>query len=178
MPLVMRDLDERLDLDRVRDLRGRSAHPWVRRALLTVIGAGVLVAASGAIGQPTGTWRAAGVAAGLQVEQPDTLRGGLLWRARIVVRATRAIGHPRIILGAGFAEGMQLNTIQPAPISEAGRGPRIVLTYAGLNAGDELVVYLQLQANPTTVGAQDTSVELDDEADPIVRIAHTTNVLP
>jgi len=178
MHLVMRDLDERLDLDRVRDLRGRSAHPSIRRALLTLIGAGVLVAATGAIGQPTGTWRAAGAAARLQVELPDTLRGGLLWRARIVVRATRAIGHPRIILGPGFAEGMQLNTIQPAPVSEAGRGPRIVLTYAGLKAGEELVVYLQLQANPTTVGAQDTSVELDDQADPIVRIAHTTTVLP
>lgn len=174
----MTDLDACLDLDRVRDLRGRRSHPWVRRALLAVIGAGVLVAAAGAVGQPTSTLRAAGASARMEVQLPDTLRGGLLWRVRIAVRATRGIEHPRIILGGGFADGMQLNTIQPAPVSEAGRGPLIVLTYAGLKAGDELVVYLQLQVNPTTVGAQDTTVELDDQAVPIARIAHTTTVLP
>jgi hypothetical protein len=114
----------------------------------------------------------------VRVELPDVLRGGLMWRAKVTVRATRTIAHPRILLGPGFVEGMQLNTIEPSPVSEAGRGQRVVLSYAELKAGDELVVYLQLQVNPTTVGAQDTTVELDDEATALVRVAHTTTVLP
>jgi hypothetical protein len=63
-------------------------------------------------------------------------------------------------------------------VSEAGRGKRVVLSYAGLKAGDELVVYLQLQVNPTTIGDQDTGVELDDETTALARVAHTTTVLP
>lgn len=175
----MTDVADALDLERLRDLRGRRAHPLARRTLLALLAVAVLVALSGALGQPTHTYVAGGAgAASLRLQVPDVLRGGLLWRAQITIRATRAIAFPRLILGQGFAKGMQLNTIEPSPASEAGRGARIVLSYAALKPGDELVVYLQLQANPTTVGAQDTSVELDDQATPVARIAHTTTVLP
>jgi hypothetical protein len=172
------ELDKRLDLERMRDLRGRHAHPLIRRAVLALLAVGVLVAATGAIGQPTKTFAVDGSGARLQVEAPGVLRGGQMWRARIAIRADLALEHPRLVLGPGFVHGMQLNTIEPAPESEAGRGPRIVLSYPELKAGDELVVYLQLQVNPTTVGNQDMSVELDDETQQLARIAHTTKVLP
>ena len=175
---LMTDADDRLDLGRIRDLRGRRAHSIVRRVLLAVLAVPVVLALGGAIGQPTRSEVTAASAASLRLEVPDVLRGGLLWRARIAIRATRAIAYPRVVLGAGFVEGMQLNTIEPSPVSEAGRGPRVVLSYSALKPGDELVVYLQLQVNPTTVGDQDTSVELDDQATPVARIAHTTRVLP
>jgi hypothetical protein len=174
----MTGLDEHLDLERMRDPRGRAPRPWIRTALLALLGVPVLLAVTGAIGQPTQTRTSAGAGARMRVELPGVLRGGLLWRAKVAVRASRAIKHPRIVLGAGFVEGMQLNTIEPSPASEAGRGRRVVLSYAELNAGDELVVYLQLQVNPTTIGDQDTTVELDDEANPVARVAHTTTVLP
>ena len=162
----------------MRDLRGRHTHPWIRRCMLALLAVGVLIAATGAIGQPTKTLVADGAGARLQVEVPGVLRGGLMWRARIAVRAELAIKHPRLILGPGFVHGMQLNTIEPAPESEAGRGPRVVLSYPELQSGDELVVYLQLQVNPTTVGKQDMSVELDDATELVARVAHTTRVLP
>ena len=174
----MTGLDERLDLGRIRDLHGRRSHPWIRRACLAVLGAPLLLALTGAIGQPTKTLVAGGAGTRLQVEVPEVLRGGLMWPARIVVRSASNVKHPRIILGPGFVEGMQLNTIEPSPQSEAGRGPYLVLSYPELKAGDELVVYLQLQVNPTTVGDQDTSVQLDDETDPLGRVPHTTTVLP
>ena len=172
------ELDERLDLERMRDLRGRRSHPWIRRSVLALLAVGVLVAATGAIGQPTRTLAVDGSGARLQLEAPGVLRGGLMWRARIVVRGDLDVKHPRLVLGPGFVHGMQLNTIEPSPVSEASRGPRVVLSYPELKAGDELVVYLQLQVNPTTVGSQDTSVELDDEAELVARVAHTTRVLP
>jgi hypothetical protein len=175
---AMTQLDERVDLERMRDLRGRRAHPWIRRALLMLLGAPVLLASTGAIGQRTASLTAATPNARLRVEAPGVLRGGLMWRARITVRATAAISHPRLILGRGYVEGMQLNTIEPSPASEANRGAQLVLSYDALDAGDELVVYLQLQVNPTTVGRQDTSVAIDDEATRLARIAHVTRVLP
>ena len=174
----MSDDDPQIDLVRMRDLRGRGAHPWIRRVALGLLCVPVVLAFAGMIGQPTRKLEAAEAGARLRVEVPDALRGGLLWRARIAVRANRAIEHARIVLGAGFMEGMQVNTIEPSPAGEASRGPNVVLSYDKLAAGDELVVYLQLQVNPTTIGHQDTSVELDDETEPLARIAHTTRVLP
>jgi hypothetical protein len=73
---------------------------------------------------------------------------------------------------------MQLNTIEPSPASESSRGPRLVLSYDELAPGDELVVYLQFQTDPTTTGRQDTAVALDDETRPLARISHTITVLP
>jgi hypothetical protein len=172
------ELDKRIDLERMRDLRGRHRHPWIRRAMLTAMLAGVAIAAAGAIGQPTRTVVAAGGGARLEVEVPDVLRGGLMWRTRISLATDLDIAHPRLILGPGFVHGMQLNTVEPSPQSEASRGPRIVLSYPALKAGDELVVYLQLQVNPTTVGRQDMSVEFDDATVQVARVAHTTRVLP
>ena len=172
------ELDKRLDLERMRDLRGRYAHPWIRRGLLATMVAGVVFAATGAIGQPTQTVVAGDGGARLELKVPDVLRGGLMWRARIAVTTDLDIEHPRLILGPGFVEGMQLNTLEPSPESEASRGPRVVLSYPALKAGDELVVYLQLQVNPTTVGKQDMRVALDDETEQLARVAHTTRVLP
>lgn len=167
-----------IDLARLRDLRGREGHPWVRRMLLALLAVVVLAAATGAIGQPTQTLVAATPAARLEVDAPSTLRGGLLWRTRITVRAGATIKRPRIVLGAGYIEGMQINTIAPGPASEANRGPMIVLSYDELKAGDELVVYLQLQVDPTTVGEQDASVAIDDAATRLARVSHTIRVLP
>jgi hypothetical protein len=174
----MTALDESLDLARTRDLEGRMWQPWLRRALLGLVAVPVVLAAVGAFGQRTDATTVGGGGARMRLEAPGVLRGGLMWRSRIVIRASRTIKDPRVLLGSGFAKGMQLNTIEPSPTSEAGRGPRIVLSYPTLDAGDELVVYLQLQVNPTTIGDQDTSVELDDATEPVVRIGHTTTVLP
>lgn len=174
----MTQLDEPFDLDRMRDLRGRGAHPRVRRALLALLGVPVLLALTGAIGQPTRALTATAPGARLRVEAPEVLRGGLMWRARIAVRATVAIEHPRLVLGKGYVDGMQLNTIAPSPASEANRASELVFSYDALDAGDELVVYLQLQVDPTTVGKQDTSVAIDDETTRLARVARVTTVLP
>jgi hypothetical protein len=169
---------EGLDLARSRDLRGRIAHPWIRRAVLGLLAVPVVLGLTGALGQETITRSAASAHAGLALDAPSTLRGGLLWRARITVRALDTIRFPRLILAPGYVDGMQINTIEPAPASEAGRGPRLVLSYDELRPGDELVVYLQFQTDPTTTGRQDATVALDDATKPLARIEHTITVLP
>ena len=167
-----------LDLARIRDLEGRRGYPWIRRALLVALAVPVVLGLSGALGQETSTRSATTPRARLVLDAPSALRGGLMWRARISVRAMRTIRHPRLILGSGYVNGMQLNTVEPAPAGEAGRGPRVVLSYDELSAGDELVVYLQFQTNPTTTGAQDATVEIDDATRPLARVGHTITVLP
>ena len=63
-----------------------------------------------------------------------------LWARRAIVagcsssRASRSaraptIAHPRLVLDEGWVEGMQFNSIEPAPVSEASRDGRVVLSY-------------------------------------------------
>ncbi len=167
-----------LDLRRNRDLEGRAQGPWARRLILTLLGVLVVLGALGVFGQRTVTRSAASPQAQLELNAPKTLRGGLMWRARITVRALDTIRFPRLILGRGYANGMQINTIEPSPTSEASRGPRLVLSYDELAAGDELVVYLQFQTDPTTTGRQDATVALDDQTQPLAVVNHTIRVLP
>jgi hypothetical protein len=170
--------DDGLDLARTRDLQGRLRHPWIRRALLALLALVPLLGLAGALGQKTVTRSAAAARAQLTLNAPSVLRGGLMWPARINVRARGTIKFPRLILGAGYVNGMQLNTIEPSPTGEASRGPRLVLSYDQLDPGDELVVYLQFQTDPTTTGRQDATVALDDATRPLASIAHTITVLP
>jgi hypothetical protein len=167
-----------LDLARIRDLQGRRQYPWARRALLVLLAVPVILGVSGALGQETTTRSATGPQARLTLDAPSVVRGGLMWRARISVQALRTISHPRLILAPGYINGMQMNTIEPSPTGEASRGAQLVFSYDELSAGDELVVYLQFQTNPTTMGGQDATVVLDDATRPLARVDHTITVLP
>ena len=166
-----------LDPARIRNLEGRRAYPWIRRALLGLLAVPVVLGLTGALGQETVTRSAASPRARLELDAPRVLRGGLLWRARITVRALETIRHPRLILGSGYVDGMQMNTIEPSPAGESSRGPRLVFSYDTLDAGDELVVYLQFQVDPTTTGRQDATVALDDATEPLARVEHAITVL-
>jgi hypothetical protein len=73
---------------------------------------------------------------------------------------------------------MQFNTLEPQPMSEAGRDGRLVLSYDSLDAGDRLVVWMQFQVNPVNVGHRSYDVELDDADRPVARVERTITVLP
>ncbi|MEA2156468.1 MAG: hypothetical protein QOE11_2608, partial [Solirubrobacteraceae bacterium] len=66
---------EELDLARARDLEGRTRGPWVRRALLSVLGLVIVLGAIGALGQETVTRSAASPQATLDLNAPTVLRG-------------------------------------------------------------------------------------------------------
>jgi hypothetical protein len=172
------EFDEGLDLARLRDLQGRQAHPWIRRMLLALLTLIPVLALTGAFGQATRTRAASAPGARLHVELPDVLRGGLLWRGQITVDPDRVLRHPRLLLAPGFVKGMQLNTVEPSPTAESNSGRTLALSYDRIDPGHPLVVYLQLQVNPTTVGRQDTTVRLQDGDRTVVGIHHTTTVLP
>lgn len=169
------------DLGRIRDLHGRAAHPWIRRALLATMAAVVAFALLGGAGQAERVSTARAPTASIALRAPSVLRGGLLWRARVTVRARTRIVEPQLVLGAGYVAKMQLNAVEPAAADEASRGDSVALTYATLEAGEQLTVYLQLQVDPETIGRQDLSVVLQpggDDPPPPVRLAASAVVLP
>lgn len=166
------------DLGRVRDLTGRSWHPWGRRVLLTAMLAFVLVGLSGQFGQVQHTRTADGPVAKVAVRTPGALRGGLYWPAEIRVEAHRRITAPVVVLGSGFIRGMQLNSIEPAPVSEASRGGRLAFSYPTMDPGDVLVVRMQLQVNPTTVGTQDLGVRIEGADTKPISLPATARVMP
>lgn len=174
----MPDLPEGLDPGRHQELARRTIEPWVRRALLMLLLTIVVVALTGALGQSERSSRDAGKQARLELRAPSVVRGGLLFQARIRVTALDAIEHPRLVLDEGWLDGLQVNTIEPSPMSEASRDGRLVLSYPSLEAGDVLVVYLHFQMEPTSVGSTANGVELDDATTPLAAVSHTLRRLP
>jgi hypothetical protein len=106
------------------------------------------------------------------------VRGGLFFESRVEIRAVDAIDHPRLVLDPGWLEGMQFNSIEPAPVGEASRGRRVVFSYDALKAGDTMTVWLQFEVNPTTVGRQPYGIELDDAETPVARLERGLTVFP
>lgn len=172
------------DLGRARDLVGRGQHVWNRRVALGLMTVFVGAAFVGLMGQSPVVRTASSDSFAMRVQMPERIRGGLMFPVRIEVRAKENVSSPQVVIGPGFVEGMHINTLAPAPVSETTRPPRdgnpgsLAYTYPSLEAGDVLTVYLQLQANPTTVGNQDATVSIEGPGIDPVRSRGNLHVLP
>jgi hypothetical protein len=151
---------------------------WARRATMAVFGVIALLAVLGVFGQQGTTTHAAGPQATMSLGAPETVRGGLFFQARVELRALRDIEHPRLVLARGWTEGMQVNSIEPSPASEASRDGLLVLSYDKLAAGDRMSIWFQFQVDPTEPGRRDFSLELDDAERPIARVHRKLTVMP
>src|SRR4051794_4804825 len=149
-------------LARNRDLSGRDRGPWIRRAGILLLLALVIAALLDVFGQGNQSSVASGPAATLSVKAPDRVRGGLLFQARIQVRAVRELKEPLLVLDPGWMEGLTQNSSVPDPKDERTDNGRIVLSYDTIPAGRKLVVWLQYQVNPTHVGTTDQNMDLWD----------------
>jgi hypothetical protein len=169
---------DHLRRERHRDHQGRAYQPWMRRFVLTVFLALVVLGLLNVFGQRSETTRAASAAATLEVRGPTKVRGGLLYQERITVRALRAIQFPRLVLSQGWADGLQINTIEPQPQSESSRDGKLVFSYDRMQAGDKLELWIDYQVNPTHIGTTDTSVELDAQDVPLVHLDRSLTSFP
>ena len=158
--------------------RGVTIGLWTRRAVIAVFAVFAALGLANVFGQRTSKSAAATPAATLRLTAPDTVRGGLFFQSRIEIRAQRALAHPRLVLDHGWTEGMQVNSIEPNPMSEAGRDGRTVLSYDSLDAGERLVVWLQFEVNPTNLGRRAYGVELDDADTKVAALDRRITVLP
>ena len=166
------------DVAAVPDPRGQIVGRWARRAVMTVFAAIAVLGLLDLFGQGASETTAGASAATLRVTAPKAVRGGLFFQSKVEIRAARAIDHPRLVLDEGWVEGMQVNSIEPAPVGEASRDGRVVLSYDGLDAGERLVVWLQFEVDPTNVGHRSYGLELDDGEKPIAAVDRDLTVFP
>ena len=152
--------------------------PWIRRAGLALLLAFVIAALLNAFGQRSETSSAKGPAASLELTAPERVRGGLLFQARLHVRAFREIRQPSLVLEPGWLNGLTQNTSAPQAKAERSDNGRIVLDYDTIPAGQSLVVWLQYQVNPTHVGTNDQDVELWDGQSRLVHLDRTQTTFP
>ena len=173
----MADFPEHLDTGRHRDPSGL-AELVARRVLMALLAALALAALLGAFGQSPQGSSAAAERATLEVSAPERLRGGLFFQGRFTVRAHGAIENATLVLGRGWRENMHINTIEPAPTEEASRGDDLMLSFGPLADGDELVLYMQFQVNPTNVGRRSADVALYDGDELLARVDRTLTIYP
>jgi len=164
--------------DLAQDPRSQHRGVWARRIVIALFCAFTALALAGRFGQEAERSEATSPAADLQLTAPRVVRGGLFFQSRLEVRARREIAFPRIVLDDGWLEGMQVNSIEPAPASESSRDGRVVLSYDKLAAGDRLRVWLQFEVDPTSAGHRPYGVELDDAGTRVVRLSPSLRVLP
>lgn len=174
----MDTLPHDLRRDRHVDLSTRSGEPWARRAILTLLAAAIIAALLGAVGQTPETLHAQASAATLTVKAPARVRGGLFFEGRFDIVAHEHVSRPRLVLGNGWAEELQIDTIEPSPKSETSSDGKLDLEFDPMRSGDHLTLWMQFEVNPTGVGRRDRSVTLLDGDDFVTRIPGTLTVLP
>lgn len=151
---------------------------WARTGLVSVLcvvcGAGLL----SVFGQVPSETVVSAERAKLTVRAPLSVRGGLLYEARIAIEARDALRAASLRLDEGWTEGMTINTIEPSPIREGSADGALALAFGHVPIDGRLVVYLQFQVNPTTVGRRSQAVELYDGSQLVARVNRTVTVYP
>jgi hypothetical protein len=171
------ELPDYLDLGRHRDVSMR-AELLARWTVLGLIAGLAVAALLGLVGQSPREAVAVGDAAELEVSAPTRLRGGVFFQGRFTVDARAPLESPTLVLDPGWLESMHINTIEPAPTEEASRDGDLALTFAALEPGDRLVVYMQFQVNPTNVGRRSADIGLYDGKTLITSVERTVTVFP
>ena len=174
----MDKLPHGLRRDRHVDLSTRHGEPWARRAIVALLAAAVIAALLGAVGQTPETLHAQASAATLTVKAPARVRGGLFFQGRFDIVAREHVSRPRLVLGNGWAEELQIDTIEPSPKSETSSNGELDLEFDPMRSGDHLTLWMQFEVNPTGAGRRDRSVTLLDGDHFITRIPGKLTVLP
>ena len=164
--------------DLPRHERGQRVGLAARRAFVTLLAVVAGVALTGALGQPQHSSGVAADAVVMRLSAPETVRGGLFFEARLDIDARQSIDMPRLVLGDGWLEGLQVNSIEPAAESESSRDGHLELSYRPIAAGERTRIWFQFEVNPTNVGRRSFAVELDDGATALARIDRDLTVLP
>lgn len=167
-----------LTLKHNRDFAGAERKPWTRRILLSLLGLFILLGLVNAFGQRPSTTSAEGSSAELTLYSPKRVRSGLYFESRFRIDATREVRNAILVLDPGWLEGMTLNTVTPAPLAEGSRDGRIVFELGRIPAGEEYLLFLQFQANPTNVGHRSADVDLYDGDRLVAHINRTITVFP
>jgi hypothetical protein len=151
---------------------------WIRRLLLLVPGALIVLGLLNVFGQrPAATVAWAG-AARLTVVAPVRARSGLIYAARFRIDALRRLRKATLVIAPGWADGYTVNGEAPQPLTQASADGRLEFGFGHLAAGHHLTFWLSLQVNPTTVGRHVQDVLLLDGSTRLASIRRTIFIFP
>ena len=174
----MADIPDTLVLKRDRDLEGRTKDIWVRRGLLGLVLALVVLALLNVFGQRPETTSSASSAATVTVTAPVHLRGGLLWGAHFDVLAHHSLKKAVLVLNKAWLDNTQINTIEPSPVDETSKDGDLALTLGPITGGHHFDLYMEFQTNPTNVNRRIRTISLYDGANLLTTISQTETVYP
>jgi hypothetical protein len=167
-----------LTLERHRDMKGRAWWIQVRRILLALLVAVLVLGLLNVFGQRPHSSTSSTPRASLKVYAPVHARSGLAYAARFHITAHDEIKDAFLVLDPGWAEGYTVNGLAPQPLTEASRNGRLAYGFGHIPAGQSLIFFMSLQVNPTNVGRRSQDVELDDGETPILTIHRTVTIFP
>ena len=173
----MSDIPDQLTLKVSRDREGKR-DVVARRLSIAALGVVLALGLVNVFGQRPSTTTAAAGAATLEVYAPERVRGGLFYEARFTIQARDDVEEARLVLDPGWAEGITINTVEPAPVGEASRDGKLVFELGRIPAREQHVFYLQLQVNPTNVGHRSQDVRLFDGNTLLSTIERSITVFP
>jgi hypothetical protein len=171
------DVPDQLVLKVARDREGRR-DVVARRVLLSGLLVVLVLGLLNVFGQRPSRTTGEADAARLEVYAPERVRGGLFYEARFRVDALRELDNATLVLEPGWAEGITINTVEPAPLGEASRNGKLVFELGRVPAGQKHVFFLQLQVNPTNVGHRSQDVQLFDGDELLATVERTITVFP
>ena len=148
---------------------------WTSLAVLTIL---AVLALANVFGQRHVALIARSDAATLRVSAPGALRSGLLYQGKFEVDAREQLRRPTLVLSRGWWDAMSVNSIEPQPTRSWSRDGSVFMEFGPLGPEQTFTVYLYQQANPTTAGRRDQSVELRDGGRLIASIDRSVNVFP
>lgn len=151
---------------------------WIRRTLLLIPAAIVLLGLLNLFGQRPTTSAATGAAARLTVYAPTHVRSGLSYAARFRIDATQALKRATLILSSGWAEGYTVNGLAPQPLTEGSTNGKLTFGFGHIPAGRHVTFWISLQVNPTNVGHRPQDVWLYDGSQLIGVVHRSITIFP
>lgn len=150
----------------------------MRRALLLVPLALVVLALANVFGQKPVSSSATVPAAKLVVNAPTHARSGLIYAARFRIYATQDLKNATLVLAAGWADGYTVNGQAPQPLTQGSSNGNIVFGFGHVPAGQQLTFWLSLQVNPTTIGHHSETVWLYDGKKELTVVRRSVFIFP
>jgi hypothetical protein len=175
---VAADIPDRIVLKRHRDLAGRRHQIWWRHTIVGLLAAFLVLGLLNVFGQAQSATDVDSGPVSFRLDAPSSLRGGLIYTAVFTITAHADVKNAILKLSPGWAEGMQINTIEPSPLGEASRDGDLVFTLGHIPAGQKHVLLMGFQVNPTNVGRRPADVSVYDGGRQLVHLDRTLTVFP
>ena len=172
------DIPDRIVLKRHRDLAGRRHQIWWRHTIVGLLAAFLVLGLLDVFGQAQSATTVDSGPVAFRLDAPSSVRGGLIFTAVFTITAHSEVKNAVLQLSPGWAEGMQINTIEPSPLGEASRNGDLLFTLGHIPAGQKHVLFMGFQVNPTNVGRRAVDVTLYDGGKQLVHLDRTLTVFP